>query len=157
MNGMKRINWLSLLLGALITLALVSSCNVWRASDKGVQGSTAADSVLSAAALNEPLATGDRIGYQKLPREAQNVIDTIRARGQFPYSKDGSVFGNREGLLPKQPRGYYQEYTVKTPKVDNRGARRIVAGKGKTGDVATSGEYYYTADHYRTFYRVVEK
>jgi len=101
--------------------------------------------------------TNGVIEYARLPSEAQSVIQTIKVRGSFPYGKDGSVFGNREGLLPKQSRGYYQEYTVKTPNATDRGARRIIAGRGKTGDVATSGEYYYTAEHYRTFYRVIEK
>jgi len=151
---MKRINWLSLVFGIVLTLALVSACNILRTRKADVS-----QSPITSPDVDEPkspMANG-LIEYARLPREAQSVIQTIKARGQFPYTKDGSVFGNREGLLPKQPRGYYQEYTVKTPKVDNRGARRIVAGKGKTGDVATSGEYYYTADHYRTFYRIVEK
>lgn len=151
---MKRINWFSLVFGIVLTLALVSACNILRTRKVDVSQSPTTSPVVDEP--KSPMANG-LIEYARLPREAQSVIQTIKVRGQFPYSKDGSVFGNREGLLPKQPRGYYQEYTVKTPKVDNRGARRIVAGKGKTGDVATSGEYYYTADHYRTFYRVVEK
>lgn len=151
---MKRINWLSLVFGIVLTLALVSACNILRTRKADVSQSPITSPVVDES--KSPMANG-LIEYARLPREAQSVIQIIKARGRFPYSKDGSVFGNREGLLPKQPRGYYQEYTVKTPKVDNRGARRIVAGKGKTGDVATSGEYYYTADHYRTFYRVVEK
>jgi ribonuclease T1 len=151
---MKRINWLSLVFGIVLTLALVSACNILRTRKADVSQSPITSPVVDEP--KSPMANG-LIEYARLPREAQSVIQTIKARGQFPYSKDGSVFGNREGLLPRQPGGYYQEYTVKTPKVDNRGARRIVAGKGKTGDVATSGEYYYTADHYRTFYRVVEK
>ena len=65
-----------------------------------------------------------------------------------------TAFSNREGILPKQARGYYQEYTVPTPGADNRGARRIISGQGTTGDNANSGEYYYTSDHYRSFARV---
>ncbi len=38
----------------------------------------------------------------------------------------------------------------------DRGARRIVAGAGADGDVRTSGEYYYTDDHYATFRRIRE-
>jgi ribonuclease T1 len=45
---------------------------------------------------------------------------------------------------------------VRTPRARDRGARRIVAGRGPTGDPATSGEYYYTADHYRSFRRIRE-
>jgi ribonuclease T1 len=98
-----------------------------------------------------PGIVGD-IAVADLPREARHVLGLIRAGGPFPYSKDGTVFGNRERLLPRQPRGYYTEYTVKTPGARNRGARRIVAG----GDPRTSGEYWYTDDHYRSFRRIRE-
>ncbi len=94
------------------------------------------------------------IDYVALPKEAQTVIRMIQSRSDFPYRQDGQTFGNREGILPAQSRGYYQEYTVPTPGADNRGARRIVSGKGSTGDNATSGEYYYTSDHYRSFRQV---
>ena len=94
------------------------------------------------------------IAIGRLPPEAQQVLRKIQNRETFPYRQDGQVFGNRERLLPNQPRGYYKEYTVPTPGADNRGARRIVAGQGKVGDVASSGEYYYTADHYRSFSRI---
>ncbi|MEN9315979.1 MAG: hypothetical protein RIS35_2372, partial [Pseudomonadota bacterium] len=66
--------------------------------------------------------------------------------------KDGTVFSNRERLLPARPRGHYTEYTVPTPGARNRGARRIVAG----GDPQSSGEYWYTADHYKSFQRIRE-
>lgn len=83
---------------------------------------------------------------QALPREAQTTLRLIRKGGPFPYAKDGAVFQNREGLLPKNPRGYYREYTVITPGEGDRGARRIVAGQ--------NGELYYTDDHYDSFKRV---
>lgn len=89
-----------------------------------------------------------------LPRQAQETLVLIRQGGPFPYRKDGAVFANRERLLPRQPRGYYTEYTVPTPGSRDRGARRIVAGKGTTGDPATGGEYYYTDDHYQSFRRI---
>jgi ribonuclease T1 len=81
-----------------------------------------------------------------LPKEARETLALIRSGGPFPHQKDGSVFGNRESLLPKRERGYYREYTVRTPGARDRGARRIIAGRG--------GEYYYTDDHYRTFRRI---
>jgi ribonuclease T1 len=97
------------------------------------------------------------IAAADLPREARTTLKLIKEGGPFPFpKKDGSTFGNRERLLPKQPRGYYSEYTVRTPFSRDRGARRIVAGKGSTGDPATSGEYYYTADHYNSFKRIQE-
>jgi ribonuclease T1 len=94
------------------------------------------------------LAFTNEVALKQLPPEARHTLDRIKAGGPFPYARDGSVFGNREGLLPKRNRGYYREYTVKTPGAKNRGARRIVAG--------VPGEYYYTDDHYRTFRRIIE-
>jgi ribonuclease T1 len=91
-----------------------------------------------------------------LPNEARDTLALIRKGGPFPYRKDGATFGNFEKRLPLKARGYYREYTVPTPGARDRGARRIVAGAGADGDVRTSGEYYYTDDHYRTFRRVRE-
>jgi ribonuclease T1 len=84
----------------------------------------------------------------QLPAEARQTLALIRAGGPFPYARDGAVFSNREGQLPKRKRGYYHEYTVKTPGARDRGARRIVAGQ--------SGELFYTDDHYRSFRRILE-
>ena len=91
-----------------------------------------------------------------LPGEARQTLALIHSGGPFPYAKDGVVFGNYEGALPKRNRGYYTEYTVRTPRERTRGPRRIVAGKGKTGDPGTSGEYWYTDDHYASFSRIRE-
>jgi ribonuclease T1 len=91
--------------------------------------------------------SGD-IRVAQLPPEARQTLALIRAGGPFPYARDGVVFGNREGLLPKRNRGYYREYTVKTPGTRERGARRIVAG--------ANGELYYTDDHYRSFRRIID-
>jgi ribonuclease T1 len=92
----------------------------------------------------------------ELPAEGRATLTLIRRGGPFPHRKDGSVFGNFERLLPDRPRGYYLEYTVPTPGARDRGARRIVAGQGSTGNVRTSGEYYYTDDHYRSFRKIRE-
>jgi ribonuclease T1 len=95
------------------------------------------------------------IKQSDLPKEGLKTLELIQKGGPFPYAdKDGSTFGNREGTLPRQKRGYYSEYTVKTPYARNRGAKRIIAGKGMTGDPATSGEYFYTEDHYASFKRI---
>ena len=93
----------------------------------------------------KPQLVGE-IRMAELPPEARATLELIRKGGPFPYAKDGAVFGNREGALPKQRRGYYREYTVKTPHVRTRGARRIIWGAG--------GEYYYTDDHYNHFRRI---
>ena len=83
-----------------------------------------------------------------LPREAQDTLKLIEQGGPYPYSRDGVVFGNLEKILPKHDRGYYHEYTVKTPGEKDRGARRIVTGN--------AGERYYTDDHYKSFRRIAE-
>ncbi|MEW5789591.1 MAG: ribonuclease domain-containing protein [Pseudomonadota bacterium] len=85
----------------------------------------------------------------ELPEQARSTLALIRQGGPYPYAKDGSVFQNREGRLPPRERGYYREYTVPTPGSRDRGARRIVAGGG-------TAEFWYTADHYRTFKRIRE-
>ncbi|GHH46565.1 ribonuclease T1 [Streptomyces umbrinus] len=82
-----------------------------------------------------------------LPAEARRTLDLIDGGGPFPYAKDGSVFGNFERELPRHERGYYHEYTVRTPGERDRGARRIVTGRG--------GEVYYTDDHYNSFRAVL--
>lgn len=87
-----------------------------------------------------------------LPREAHEVVRRIERGGPFEYRQDGGEFGNRERRLPLQPRGYYHEYTVPTPGSPDRGARRIVTGGGIPG-TSPPREYWYTADHYRSFRR----
>lgn len=87
------------------------------------------------------------VSIKQLPPEARTTIQLINRGGPFPYKKDGTIFGNRERRLPQKPGGYYKEYTVPTPGLRSRGARRLVSGQG--------GELYYTGDHYRSFVRVV--
>ncbi|MBQ0960274.1 ribonuclease [Ideonella sp. 4Y11] len=87
-----------------------------------------------------------------LPDEARRTDSLIRAGGPFPYAKDGTVFGNRERLLPRQPRGHYREYTVRTPGSRDRGARRIVCGGERPREPEAC---YYTQDHYASFRRIV--
>lgn len=102
-----------------------------------------------------PPAPVAEIAVAELPSEARETLALIRSGGPFPYRKDGSVFANRERQLPRRPRGYYSEYTVPTPSERDRGARRIVAGRGIHG-FASSDEYYYTNDHYNSFRRIRE-
>lgn len=96
------------------------------------------------------------IAAAELPKEARDTLALIRKGGPFPYRRDGQTFRNFEKRLPLKPAGYYREYTVPTPGARDRGARRVVAGAGASGDVRTSGEYYYTDDHYRSFRRIRE-
>ncbi len=88
------------------------------------------------------------IAVGALPLEAKATLKLIKHGGPFPYPKDGTIFNNREGRLPARVRGYYREYTVKTPGRRDRGARRIIAG--------SDGEFYYTDDHYNTFRLIKE-
>lgn len=83
---------------------------------------------------------------EDLPPEAAETLELIDAGGPFPHDEDGTVFGNFEGILPDHERGYYHEYTVETPGLDHRGARRIV-----TGD---EDEFFWTEDHYESFARI---
>ncbi|WP_330296946.1 ribonuclease domain-containing protein [Streptomyces sp. NBC_00503] len=84
------------------------------------------------------------ICYSALPSQAHDTLDLIDQGGPFPYSQDGVVFQNREGILPSHSTGYYHEYTVITPGSPTRGARRIITGQRVDED-------YYTADHYASF------
>lgn len=93
-------------------------------------------------------AGSSAIAVGELPPEARDTLRAIKKGVPFPYPRDGAVFNNFEQILPKRQRGYYHEYTVTTPGVNNRGVRRIISGK--------PDEYYYTADHYQTFKRIVE-
>lgn len=95
--------------------------------------------------------TSATVRLAELPPQGRETYERIREGGPFPYDKDGSVFGNRERLLPLEKRGYYREYTVKTPGSRDRGARRIVCGGPKRQPQAC----YYTADHYASFRMIV--
>ncbi|MDH2916190.1 MAG: ribonuclease [Gallionella sp.] len=107
------------------------------------------------------------IAAAELPPEAHETLQLIKRGGPFPYPRDGVVFSNFERILPQQSRGYYHEYTIKTPGVQHRGARRIVCGvvpaRGRPmgtpllrSDPFALPECYYTADHYKSFKRIVE-
>lgn len=92
------------------------------------------------------------VSIAELPPAGRETFELIRAGGPFPFDKDGMVFGNRERQLPAEKRGFYREYTVKTPGSRDRGARRIVCG----GPARVPQACYYTADHYASFRMIVE-
>jgi ribonuclease T1 len=102
-------------------------------------------------AASQPAGATALVNLSELPPEAQQTYRLIHAGGPFPYPKDGVVFGNRERQLPSQVRGYYREYTVKTPRSRDRGARRIVCG-GR--EPAAPEVCFYTQDHYASFRRI---
>ncbi|MGA8987738.1 ribonuclease domain-containing protein [Aeromicrobium sp.] len=135
---MRRAGWIVLLLLVGAVLVGLSVSDHDSSADRSAAGP-------SASHRPDPSPTAERPS-QGLPREARQTIDLIRSGGPYPYDRDGTVFMNRERLLPQRPRGYWREYTVPTPGQSSRGARRIVAGEG--------GELYYTDDHYRSFRRL---
>ena len=93
------------------------------------------------------------VAVASLPPEARQTHQLILSGGPFPYQKDGTVFGNRERLLPPRARGHYREYTVKTPGAADRGARRIVCGGSPPNRPEAC---YYTGDHYASFTRIAQ-
>ena len=111
--------------------------------ERGPSLPPAAETQYPAPGPTDAPGSGDAPDF--LPPEAHATLVLIDRGGPFPYRQDGGVFQNRERLLPQRPSGHYREYTVDTPGARDRGARRIVTG----GDPPT--EWYYTADHYRSF------
>lgn len=132
-----RLGWLMAALVGLLVIASRLPVDLTSAP-----GPTDAPATSAEAALSQRLAA--------LPREeresVEETLSLIAAGGPFPYGKDGSAFGNREGRLPQQAAGYYREYTVETVGSSDRGARRIVVGLG--------GEVFYTRDHYDSFMKL---
>lgn len=104
-----------------------------------------------ASVVTAPAAI-DTCALSSLPSQAADTLDLIHSGGPFPYDQDGTVFSNREGILPDESSGYYHEYTVITPGSPDRGARRLVGG----GATTTPAHVYYTGDHYASFCEVDE-
>jgi ribonuclease T1 len=112
------------------------------------QGIGPADSTDSTDEIPEtdPVSGLGVVTLDELPEEAEETVELIEDGGPFPYERDGVTFGNYEGVLPDNSRGFYREYTVETPGLSHRGARRIVVGGGKY--------FYWTEDHYESFERI---
>lgn len=141
---MRRPHRLALLLSALLTTAL----GLFGVAAPAAQAASFTDPPTSVAVTASTQDISE-CALADLPPEASETLDLIHTNGPFPYpDKDGTVFQNREGLLPDHPEGYYREYTVPTPGSDDRGARRLVGG----GDEPTQpDDVYYTGDHYESF------
>lgn len=135
------------LLLLLALLPFLSACGQ-EAPEPTTPGFVGTSAARSLESMRTPASAGE-MAVAALPPEGRATLALIKQGGPFPYARDGIVFGNREGLLPAQSRGYYHEYTVPTPGLNHRGPRRIVSG-------GRSGEYWYTADHYRSFKRIRE-
>jgi len=135
-------------LAALLLLLFGAGVAPLETSEPG--GSAQPPAEIEQAEIEQPgieRARLEQVRIEQLPPEARATLRLIERGGPFPYSRDGTVFGNRERLLPLHSHGYYREYTVSTPGSRDRGARRIVAG--------SQGEHYYTSDHYRSFRRII--
>ena len=130
---MLRLMWI--VLAAMLCLPLASQGSSL-GSSQSLQAVQAGQEGLPVVAVGE------------LPAEARDTLRAIKQGGPFAFKRDGAVFNNFEQILPKRQRGYYHEYTVMTPGENNRGVRRIISGE--------TSEYYYTADHYQTFKRILE-
>jgi ribonuclease T1 len=151
--GIKPTSWkqvivyLAILAAAYLVFSLASSNNAFISC---APSALVTEQGISAAAVDQTVkpAGAKLINVAGLPPEGRTTLGLIKSGGPFPYSKDGTVFSNYEGLLPAKPGGYYHEYTVITPGSHDRGARRIVAG--------SNGEYYYTDDHYTSFKLIQE-
>lgn len=133
-------------IGRTLAGLLVAAATAWA----GFSGIPAEGRDRSPPAQASSLGT---VALGELPPEARHTHRLVRSGGPFPYDKDGSVFGNRERLLPERPRGHYREYTVPTPRSRDRGARRLVCG----GQPPTAPEAcFYTDDHYASFRLVAQ-
>ncbi|WP_030691269.1 ribonuclease domain-containing protein [Streptomyces globisporus] len=128
---------------ALVLAVFLAGCS----SAGGGAAPVAQAPTRTAAAASTGTSGLPTVRASELPPEARGTLGLIARGGPFPYAKDGAVFSNFERVLPRRERGYYHEYTVRTPGERDRGARRIVTGR--------SGETYYTDDHYETFREVV--
>ncbi|MEV7418910.1 ribonuclease domain-containing protein [Streptomyces sp. NPDC089919] len=138
---------------AAALLCLVTAALAACGGGAGGSASAGASARPSAAASTGPVRTPDWAGglpvvrAAELPPQARDTLLLIDRGGPYPYRQDGTVFGNFERVLPRQKRGYYHEYTVRTPGSRDRGARRLVTGQG--------GELFYTGDHYKSFKAVL--
>lgn len=133
----------SRLVSLLLMVLLVGTLIFWHRHTPRPPGMAAQGDMTLPAAANCPAANTNLPAF--MPPEACDTLARILQGGPFPYSQDGVVFGNYEGHLPQQPRGYYHEYTVETPGARNRATRRIITG-GTPPQV-----FYYTGDHYQSF------
>ena len=130
----------------LVTLGLVGMLAFIGQSTAWAKGPALADTAVLAAQTS-----GRTVALADLPKQGRETYELIFKGGPFAYDKDGTVFGNRERILPAQKRGYYREYTVKTPYARTRGAKRIVCGGSQP---AQPEACYYSDDHYASFRRI---
>jgi ribonuclease T1 len=133
----------------LVALVLLVSLLAIGYTARAVDHSTSTTKPVSSSAgrVAEPTPPASGLTpLSSLPQQARDTVSLIQRGGPFPYRQDGVVYNNLERQLPDRPRGFYREYTVRTPGSADRGARRIICGGGN--------QYFYTADHYASFVRI---
>jgi len=134
-----------LVAASVVVLALLAVLGFEGCANRAPSGPSGAGPVVSGTAT--PRSGLPTVPVAELPSQARTVLARIDRGGPFPYRQDGTVFNNFEGRLPKRAGGYYHEYTVPTPGSADRGARRLIVGRG--------GDVYYTSDHYDSFRQVI--
>lgn len=140
MNRIRRSALIPLVLGAVSAAGPLTACSA--AAGAGAARVVAVNGAACSSTLTPP--AGMRVlTLAQLPAAAISTLKRIAAGGPYPYDEDGTVFGNYQRLLPREPAGYYHEYTVAAADAANRGPRRVVTGEG--------GQDYYTTDHYLSF------
>jgi ribonuclease T1 len=137
---------------APLVLVLAVVAVTWLLGHRTPPPSPSAGSGAASGSVSQDQNTPDSglptIPESQLPAQAKDTLALIRSNGPFPYREDGATFQNREGVLPKQSRGYYREYTVRMPGSPDRGPRRLVVG--------ARHDIYWTSDHYQSFAQVRE-
>ena len=149
---LSRVRRRTLVVAGAVVAVLAVVLAVLAVDRHGPAASPSAGSAFPASASRSPGTARPPAGMAtvplgQLPPEAQQVVRKIDAGGPFQNRQDGTTFGNRERRLPREPDGYYREYTVPTPGAVDRGARRVISGR--------QGELYYTSDHYATFQWII--
>ncbi|WP_084316710.1 ribonuclease domain-containing protein [Actinospica robiniae] len=126
-------------LGAALATCALAGCS---ATGQSVGRVVAVDGTACSSTAAPPVGM-TVVTLAELPPAAISTLKLIAAGGPYPYDEDGTVFGNYQRLLPREPDDYYHEFTVAAAGERSRGPRRVVTGSG--------GQDYYTPDHYTSF------
>lgn len=136
-------------IGGVVLVLVAGYFGIDLKGDSGASSSATSAPASASGTAEDEGASESSCALDTLPAEAAETVDDILAGGPYEYPDNDNVrFGNYEGVLPKESRDYYREYTVETPGLNHRGTRRIVTGGGSETDPDV---WYYTDDHYESF------
>ena len=136
-------------IGGVVLVLVAGYFGIDLKGDSGASSSATSAPASASGTAEDEGASESSCALDTLPAEAAETVDDILAGGPYEYPDNDNVrFGNYEGILPKESRDYYREYTVETPGLNHRGTRRIVTGGGSETDPDV---WYYTDDHYESF------